>query len=192
MTPALYGRSPPTCSMAGATTSTASRTSCARTTNWFAAKPQGCWESRWPACARRRPNTGAQFLPPPSRQKPFPDADAVAAAQRLERLAEGIGALEALIQQQPVPENDRVTQRFRQEAPTLKTLIHHDEQLVGQCDLLRSMVNRQDERLDTREAARSGGRIGSHSSHPAKSGSCPARPCTIGWSAAPCPENSSP
>jgi hypothetical protein len=85
-----------------------------------------------------------QFLPPPSRQKPFPDPAAVAAAQRLERLAQGIGALEGLIQQQPVPENDRVSQRYRQEAPTLQSLIHFDEQLVGQCDLLRSMVARQD------------------------------------------------
>jgi len=85
-----------------------------------------------------------EFLPAPSRAKPFPDAAAVAAVQRLERLALGIGALEALIQQQPVPENDRMTQRYRQEAPTLKALIHYDEQLVGQCDLLRSMVNRQD------------------------------------------------
>jgi hypothetical protein len=85
-----------------------------------------------------------QFLPAPTRQKPFPDAAAVAAAQRLERLARGIGALEALIQQQPVPENDRVTERYRQEAPTLQSLIHWDEQLVGQCDLLRSMVDQQD------------------------------------------------
>jgi hypothetical protein len=85
-----------------------------------------------------------EFLPAPSRAKPFPEAAAVAAAQRLERLARGIGALEALIQQQPVPENDRMTQRYRQEAPTLKALIHNDEQLVGQCDLLRSMVNGQD------------------------------------------------
>jgi hypothetical protein len=84
-----------------------------------------------------------EFLPPPSRQKPFPDPAAVTAAQRLERLAREIGALEALIQQQPVPENDRMTQRYRQEAPTLKTLIHWDEQLVGQCDLLRSMVEKQ-------------------------------------------------
>ena len=84
------------------------------------------------------------FLPPPSRQKPFPDAAAVASAQHLERLARGIGALEALIQQQPVPENDRMTQRYRLEAPTLQALIQCDEQLVGQCELLRSMVNRQD------------------------------------------------
>ncbi len=84
-----------------------------------------------------------EFLPAPSRAKPFPDAAAVTAAQRLERLARGIGALEASIQQQPVPENDRMTQRYRQEAPTLKTLLGFDEQLVGQCELLRSMVANQ-------------------------------------------------
>lgn len=84
-----------------------------------------------------------EFLPAPSRKKPFPDPAAIAAAQRLERLAREIGALEASIQQQPVPENDRMTQRYREEAPTLKALIHQDEQLVGQCDLLRSMLNQQ-------------------------------------------------
>jgi hypothetical protein len=98
-----------------------------------------------------------EFLPAPSRAKPFPDAAAVAAAQRLERLARGIGALEASIHQQPVPENDRMTQRYRQEAPTLKTLIGHDEQLVGQCELLRSVVANQNaatilERLHDLEA----------------------------------------
>jgi hypothetical protein len=84
-----------------------------------------------------------EFLPAPSRAKPFPDAAALASAQRLERLARGIGALEASIHQQPVPENDRMTQRYRQEAPTLKALIGYDEQLVGQCELLRSMVANQ-------------------------------------------------
>ena len=85
-----------------------------------------------------------EFLPAPSRAKPFPDAAAVAAVQSLERLARKIGALEASIQQQPVPENDRMTQRYRQEAATLQALIHNDELLVGQCDLLRSMVNGKD------------------------------------------------
>ena len=85
-----------------------------------------------------------EFLPPPSRHKPFADASAVAAAQRFERLVQGIGALEALIQQQPVPANDRMTERYRKEAPTLEKLIHYDEQLVGQCDLLRSLVTGKD------------------------------------------------
>lgn len=81
-----------------------------------------------------------ESLPPPSRQHPLPDATAIATAQRLEHLAREIGRLGALILQQPVPENDRMTQRYRQEAATMRTLIHHDEQLVGQCELLRSML----------------------------------------------------
>lgn len=88
-----------------------------------------------------------EFLPPPSRQHPFPDSGAVATAQRLERLVREIGALELGIHQQPVPENDRMTQRYRNEAATLKKLIHHDEQLVGQCELLRSIVTGK--RLDS-------------------------------------------
>jgi len=85
-----------------------------------------------------------EHLPPPTRAKPYPDAEAVAGAQRLERVGRDIGALEALIQQQPVPENDRMTQRYRLEAPTLQALTNSDQQLVGQCELLRSMVNGKD------------------------------------------------
>jgi len=44
------------------------------------------------------------------------------------------------MQHQAAPENDRMTQRYRNEAATLETLIQTDERLVGQCDLLRSMV----------------------------------------------------
>ena len=89
-------------------------------------------------------NYRREHLPPPTRAKPYPDAAAVEGAQRLERLAREIGSLEALIQQQPVPENDRMTQRYRLEAPTLQALIRSDEQLVGQCELLRSLVNGKD------------------------------------------------
>src|SRR6185437_273702 len=52
--------------------------------------------------------------------------------------------IEQLIHQQPAPENDRMTQRYRNEAQVLQTLIEHDEQLVGQCELMRSMVSGQD------------------------------------------------
>jgi hypothetical protein len=83
-------------------------------------------------------------LPAPTRAKPFPDAEAVASAQKLERLAKAIGAVEAQLQHQPVPENDRMTQRYRQEAPTLAKLIGFDERLVGQCELLRKAVSGPD------------------------------------------------
>jgi hypothetical protein len=81
-----------------------------------------------------------EFLPPPTRAKPFPDAAAVAAAQKLERLARAAGALESALRHQPVPENDRMTQRYRQEAATLQTLIEIDERLAGQCELLRTSL----------------------------------------------------
>lgn len=77
---------------------------------------------------------------PPSRANPFPDAAIVANAQALERLGREVGALEGLIRHQPVPENDRMTQRYRQEAPTLAALADKDAVLVGQTELLRSMV----------------------------------------------------
>lgn len=85
-----------------------------------------------------------EFLPPPSRAKPFPDATAVASAQQLERLAKDIRAVANRLAELPVPENDRMTQRFREEAPTLQGLIALDEQLVGQCELLRSTLEKRD------------------------------------------------
>lgn len=89
-------------------------------------------------------NYRREFLPPPSRSKPFPDAVAVASAQSLERLGRSIGAIKAALTHQPVPENDRMTQRYREEAPTLQRLIAIDERLAGQCELLRTMVNQKD------------------------------------------------
>lgn len=81
-----------------------------------------------------------EFLPPPSRAKPFPDEAAITTAQRLERMGRDICALEASLQQQPVPANDRMTQRYRLEVPTLQTLINYDQLLIGQCELLRSLA----------------------------------------------------
>jgi hypothetical protein len=82
-----------------------------------------------------------EFIPAPSREKPFPDASVTAAAQNLERLAGRIGMVGGRLQSQPVPENDRMTQRYRQEAETLKALIRCDERLVGQCSLLHAMAD---------------------------------------------------
>lgn len=85
-----------------------------------------------------------EFLPAPSRAKPFPDAAAMSGAQELERLAKDISAIANRVAELPVPENDRMTQRFREEAPTLQALIALDEQLVGQCELLRSTLEKRD------------------------------------------------
>jgi hypothetical protein len=84
------------------------------------------------------------FLPPPSREKPRLDPDAIANAQALERLSHAIGALEGQIRTQPVPENDRMTQRYRQEAATLQKLLECDMRLTGQAELLRAMLDQKD------------------------------------------------
>lgn len=83
-------------------------------------------------------------LPPPTRAKPRPDAEAVAGAQTLERLSQAIGALEAQIRVQPVPETDRMTQRYRHEAPTLQQLLECDMALAGRAELLRQMLAEHD------------------------------------------------
>ncbi len=85
-----------------------------------------------------------ECLPAPTREKPRPDADAVAGASTLERLSKEIGALEGQIRAQPVPENDRMTQRYRQEAATLQHLLHCDMGLAGRAEMLRAMLDQKD------------------------------------------------
>jgi hypothetical protein len=81
-----------------------------------------------------------ETMPAPTRAHPYPDPAAVAGAQALERLGRAVSALVGRVGAQPVPENDRMTQRYRFEAATLAALAGHDEVLVGQCELLRSRV----------------------------------------------------
>jgi hypothetical protein len=85
-----------------------------------------------------------EFLPPPTREKPRADAAAVAGAQALERLSREIGALEGQIRAQPAPEQDRMTQRYRNEAATLQTLLRCDMDLAGRADMLRAMLEPRD------------------------------------------------
>ena len=85
-----------------------------------------------------------EHLPAPSRANPYPDPAKMAQAQALERLARAVGALAARLHTQPAPENDRMTQRRQREEATLESLKDCDEQLIGQCDLLRSLVDGKD------------------------------------------------
>ncbi|MBV9841233.1 MAG: hypothetical protein JOY99_06830 [Sphingomonadaceae bacterium] len=79
-------------------------------------------------------------IPPPTREKPFPDPAVTANAQAIERLSSAVGGLEGQIRHQPVPENDRMTQRYRKEAETLEALGEKDKALVGQAELLRALL----------------------------------------------------
>lgn len=84
------------------------------------------------------------FLPPPSRKAPRHDPDAIKAAQALELMSRAIGALAGQIGALPVPENDRMTQWHREEAPTLLRLRECDLKLVGQAELLRTLLEGRD------------------------------------------------
>ena len=84
-------------------------------------------------------------FPTPTRANPYPSSEAVTGAQSLERLAASINALKARVNSQPVPEADRMTQRYREEGATLARLIACDEQLVGQSELLRSSLDEKDD-----------------------------------------------
>lgn len=81
-----------------------------------------------------------EFIGTPTREKPFPDPGIVANARDLERLGTEIGLIGNRLQALPVPENDRMTQRYREEADTLKALISSDELLTGQASLLQTML----------------------------------------------------
>jgi hypothetical protein len=80
------------------------------------------------------------FLAPPTRDNPLPDQTAVAHARTLEALSAAIGQLEGAIRALPAPENDRMTQRYREEADTLLRLRTCDTELVGQAETLREML----------------------------------------------------
>ncbi len=80
-------------------------------------------------------------LPPPTREKPRPEPQAMRDAQTLERLGRAIGGLEGHVRALPVPENDHMTQRLRQEAPTLARLLESDQAMVGHAEFLRSVLH---------------------------------------------------
>ena len=85
-----------------------------------------------------------KFIPTPTRENPLPSPEAMEAVQTLRELSDGIGTLEGVIRSLPVPENDRMTQRYRQEAETLLHLREIDCHLVGQIETLRQMLDGKD------------------------------------------------
>jgi hypothetical protein len=79
-------------------------------------------------------------IPAPTRANPFPPAEILADARRLEALGKAIGGVEGQVRHAPVPENDRMTQLYREEAKTLAALVEKDALLVGQAETLRAKV----------------------------------------------------
>lgn len=88
--------------------------------------------------------TGYQrkYLPPPSREQPFPPRDKMAVHQRLRELRQSILAAEGTLRSLPVPPTDKIWQRHRQEVAMLKRLTDADVKLVGAAKLLDDEIEK--------------------------------------------------
>ena len=82
-------------------------------------------------------------LPPLSREAPRPDPTAMKQARLLETLSGQVGAVASRVRSLPVPENDRISQRHRQEADTLARLLEADMALAGHAELLSRTLRDQ-------------------------------------------------
>jgi len=82
-------------------------------------------------------------LPPLSREHPRPDPLALKKARILEALVMRVGAVASRIRSLPVPENDRISQRHRQEADTLARLLQADMALLGHAEALSRGLREQ-------------------------------------------------
>jgi len=72
-----------------------------------------------------------QFLPPPSRQHPFPDAQRLEELHRIQAIGERLAALDTALRGAAAPADDKIWARHRGEAETLARLAHLDTVLVG-------------------------------------------------------------
>jgi hypothetical protein len=71
-----------------------------------------------------------RFIPAPTRDNPFPSTEATAPIRDFETAQRAIGSLEAHIRAMPVPTQDRVWWRFRQEQQLLEQLLNFDLTLI--------------------------------------------------------------
>jgi hypothetical protein len=83
-----------------------------------------------------------KYLPPGTREQPFPPADKVAAHRRLRDLRQAVLATEGAVRSLPAPPTDKIWQRHRLELTTLKRLTNADVGLIGAAKLLSDEVEK--------------------------------------------------
>lgn len=89
----------------------------------------GALRNRWKI---RENEWRAEKLPAPTRENPYPDPSAVATAKAMENIQKEIESFEIRIRTAPVPGNDRVWERHRNEKATLDALMQCDKQICVQ------------------------------------------------------------
>jgi hypothetical protein len=72
-----------------------------------------------------------KYLPPPTREHPYPDPDHLAAARHIRAISERILELDTRVRGAAVPPDDKIWIRYRDEVDTLWRLSQCDVVLVG-------------------------------------------------------------
>ena len=80
-------------------------------------------------------------LPPPSREKPFPDPERLAELARLKRLQDRIATTDTKLRGAPVPADDKIWARHRDELDSLTRLVQFDTILVGTTHRIAEAAN---------------------------------------------------
>ncbi len=75
-----------------------------------------------------------RFVPPLTRENPFPPQEAMTQLREMEEIQQAISAQESHIRGMSVPTQDRIWWRFRQEQALLSQLLNFDLQLVRGCE----------------------------------------------------------
>ena len=82
-----------------------------------------------------------KHLPLPTREKPTPDPEAIVKAEVLDDLLRDLDRIDSMVMTAPVPENDRMTQRYRKEAVTLQRLQDYDKIMVGAAQVITTSLH---------------------------------------------------
>ncbi len=81
-----------------------------------------------------------RFIPPLTRDNPFPPQEAMAQLRAMEELQQAISSLESHIRGMSVPAQDRIWWRFRQEQTLLAQLLSFDLNLVQKSEQIYQYV----------------------------------------------------
>ncbi len=91
--------------------------------------------------ARLRSDYHRRFVPPLTRENPFPPAEALAQLREIEQVQQDLANVETHIRGMSVPAQDRIWWRFRQEQPLLAQLLNFDLALVRNSEQIYEYVS---------------------------------------------------
>ncbi len=92
--------------------------------------------------ARLRGEYQRRYVPPLTRENPFPPAEALAHLREIEQVQQELSNVETHIRGMSVPSQDRIWWRFRQEQPLLFQLLNFDLALVRNSEQIYEYVSR--------------------------------------------------